>query len=263
MPSAGYDLSGRVAFVTGAGRNIGAEIARTLAGAGAAVVCVGTTGVHVERVAEEIGSAGGRAIAVEGDVSDLDAMITAVGEAEAAFGPVDILVNNAAITINKSLFEISLEEWERVMEVDLTGVFICSQIVARRMIEEKKRGVIVNIGSTSGHRGKSGTIAYTAAKGGVLNLTRAMAIELAPHGIRVVSVSPTASGEPTRAAGQNEQREVPMEVRARKIPLGRLGKAADHAQAVLFLVSDAAGFITGEDLRVDGGALATWGPKRT
>jgi NAD(P)-dependent dehydrogenase (short-subunit alcohol dehydrogenase family) len=258
-----YDLSGRVAFVTGAGRNIGAEIARTLAKAGAAVACVATTRENLERVVAEIKTSGGKAVALTGDISDRAAMERAVSAAESAFGTVDILVNNAAITINKSLFEISLEEWERVMEVNLTGVFICSQLAAQRMIAAEKPGVIVNIGSTSGHRGKSGTIAYTAAKGGVLNLTRAMAIELAPHGIRVVSVSPTASGEPTRAAGENEQKEVPMAIRARKIPLGRLGKAQDHAQAVLFMVSDAASFITGEDLRVDGGALATWGPKRT
>ena len=255
------DLRDRIALVTGCAINIGNAIATTLAAAGAVVVCNDIDAAGAERVANEIRLGGGKALAAPGSIVDEAAIERALDAAEAAFGTVNVLVNNAAITINKTLLEMSIAEWRRVTDTILTGTFVVSRAVAKRMVARKTPGVIVNLGSTTGHRGRSGAIAYATAKGGILNLTRAMAVELAPHGIRVCSVSPTRTGTPTRSGepGDVSRAQNPD---AGSIPLGRIGTPQDQANAVRFIVSDAASFITGEDLRVDGGALATWGGPR-
>ncbi len=252
------ELDGKIALVTGSAINIGYAIATTLAAAGAAVVCNDIDVGGAERVAAEIRSSGGQAVAAPGNIVDEAAIEAALDAGEREFGVVDVLVNNAAITVNRTLLDISLEDWQRVIDTILTGTFIVSRAVARRMIAGATPGVIINLGSTTGHRGRAGAIAYSAAKGGILNLTRAMAVELAPHGIRVCSVSPTRTGTPTRTGLPGEVSRPPHPNGA-GIPLGRIGMPQDQANAVRFLVSDAASFITGEDLRVDGGALATWG----
>jgi NAD(P)-dependent dehydrogenase (short-subunit alcohol dehydrogenase family) len=252
------ELDGKVALVTGSAINIGHAIATTLAAAGAAVVCNDIDADGAARVTAEIRAAGGRALAAPGSILDEAAIASALDAAESAFGRVDVLVNNAAITVNQTLLEISLEDWRRVIDTILTGTFLVSRAVAKRLVAAGAPGVIVHLSSTTGHRGRAGAIAYATAKGGILNLTRAMAIELAPHGIRVCSVSPTRSGTPTRAGLPGEASR-PTHPSAGGIPLGRIGTPQDQANAVRFIVSDAASFITGEDLRVDGGALATWG----
>ena len=255
------DLRGKVALVTGSAINIGYAIATTLAAAGAAVMCNDIDAAGAERVANEIRAGGGKALAAPGNILDEAAIERALDAADAAFGTVNVLVNNAAITINKTLLEMSIEEWRRVTDTILTGTFIVSRAVAKRLVAHETPGVIVNLGSTTGHRGRSGAIGYATAKGGILNLTRAMAVELAPHGIRVCSVSPTRTGTPTRS-GEPGELSRPQHPDAGSIPLGRVGTPQDQANAVRFIVSDAASFITGEDLRVDGGALATWGGRR-
>jgi NAD(P)-dependent dehydrogenase (short-subunit alcohol dehydrogenase family) len=252
------ELDGKIALVTGSAINIGEAIATTLAAAGAAVVCNDVDADGAERTAAAIRAAGGAALAAPGSILDEAAIASALDAAEAAFGPVNVLVNNAAITVNKTLLDIALEDWRRVIDTVLTGTFLVSRAVAKRMIAHGVPGVIVNLGSTTGHRGRSGAIAYATAKGGILNLTRAMAVELAPHSIRVCSVSPTRTGTPTRSGIPGEAAR-PHHPDAGGIPLGRIGTPQDQANAVRFMVSDAASFITGEDLRVDGGALATWG----
>ena len=204
-----------------------------------------------------MGDLAGKVALVTGSAINIGHAI-ALDAGEAAFGTVDVLVNNAAITVNQSLLDIALDDWRRVIDTILTGTFLVSRAVAQRLVARGAPGVIVNLGSTTGHRGRAGAIAYSTAKGGILNLTRAMAIELAPHGIRVCSVSPTRTGTPTRAGLPGETSR-PTHPSAGGIPLGRIGTPQDQANAVRFLVSDAASFITGEDLRVDGGALATWG----
>jgi NAD(P)-dependent dehydrogenase (short-subunit alcohol dehydrogenase family) len=254
-----YDLDAKVALVTGAAINIGRAIALTLAGAGSAVACCDLDGTGAERTAREIADAGGAALGMHGDIRDPRSIDAVLDAAERRFGRVDVLVNNAAITINKTLLEITLDEWRRVLDTTLTGTFVCSKAFARRLVARGAPGVIVNLGSTTGHRGRAGAIAYAAAKGGVLNLTRAMAIELAPYGIRVCSVSPTRSGAPTGSGEPTVDANRPRaHGTANGIPLGRLGTPQDQANAVLFMVSDAASFVTGADLLVDGGALATW-----
>ncbi len=248
-------LEGRTAIVTGAGPNIGQEICRVLAGEGARVACNDVDAARAEAAAEAVRKAGGHAVAVPGDIVDPAQVQAIVRRVVQTFGGVDILVNNAAITVPKGLLNISVEEWRRNIDIILTGTFLMSRAVAEVMVKAGRGGTIVNIASTSGHRGRANALAYCTAKGGILNMTRAMAMDLIPHKIRVNSVSPTKTGVSVgalEAAGERSFDE---------IPLGRLGRPRDQALAVLYLVSDDAEFVTGFDLRVDGGALATWGAK--
>jgi len=213
------------------------------------LVCLHHRKEQAESTAKDIRDAGGEAIAVTADITRPVDMERLVEEAVAAFGQITILVNNASISPNGSLVEIAIEDWLTTLNVVLTGTFLCSRFVAKRMIEQGTGGVIINIASTSGHRGRVGAIAYATAKGGVLQLTRCMAMELAPHKIRVNSVAPNSSG--LSLATRTSREGTPPQA-----PLGRWGTTADQAQAVLFMVSPNAAFITGTDLPVDGGVLA-------
>lgn len=244
-------LEGKTAVVSGAGPNIGREIAGTLAANGASVVCLDLRREAAEAAAREIVDRGYEAIAVAGDITNPEDMERLVAQAVAAYGRIDILVNNAAITNDAGLLDENIETFRKIVDVILAGTFNCTQHVARRMVEQGDGGAIVNVASTSGHRGKSGAVAYQSAKAGVLNFTRACAMELAPHGIRVNSLTPTQTGMPVGGKPARPDDEIP-----KSVPRGRWGKPRDQAQAVLFLVSDNADFITGADLPVDGGNLA-------
>ncbi len=246
-------LDGRVAIVTGTGPNIGKEIARTLAANGAKVVCLDLLLEHAQACARQIAETGGSATAVAADITKPADVQRAVETAISTFGGLHILVNNAAITAHEGLLEAKVESWRRVLDVNLTGTFLCSQYAAKQMIAQGSGGAIVNIASTSGHLGGPGAIAYAVSKGGILQFTRAMAIQLAPHNIRVNSVTPTQTG--TGVGGGRPRDEVGP---PRNIPLGRWGRPIDQARAVLFLVSPEADFITGIDLPVDGGVLAVF-----
>jgi NAD(P)-dependent dehydrogenase (short-subunit alcohol dehydrogenase family) len=250
-----YDLTGRVALVTGAGPNIGRAIAATLAHAGATVLCNDLKPAIAEASARSAAGNGGKAFPLPFDITDPDQVETAVEQASLHHGTIEILVNNAGVTVPKSILTMSIEEWRLVTRVIQDGAFHCSRAVAKRLVAAKKPGAIVNIASTTGHRGRKNAIAYATAKGGILNFTRALAMDLAPYKIRVNSVSPTKTGASVGAIESAGARNFD------EIPLGRLGEPQDHANAVLFLVSDAAGFITGIDVRVDGGTLATWGTR--
>ena len=247
--TAGLKLKGMAAVVTGTGPNIGQAIAKTLAREGCRVVCNDLDMTQAQKVAQEINDAGGKAIAVQADIAAASQVKAMMEKAVAEFGGLDILVNNVAIALPKGILDMSEGEWRRSMDVTLTGTFLCSKYAAQIMVEQKRKGRIVNIASTSGHRGRKNAIAYCAGKGGILNFTRALAMDLAPYGIRVNSVSPTrtgialAYGRPHHAGG---------------IPIGRAGRPEDQAEAVLFMVSNEADFITGADLLVDGGSIATW-----
>lgn len=242
-------LENKVAIVTGTGPNIGGEIARTLAENGARLVCLDNRLDMAESTAKQITDAGGQAIAVSADITSPEDMEQLANRAVDAFGEINILVNNAGISPNGTLVDIPIQDWVATLNVILTGTFLCSRFVARQMIAQGKGGAIVNIASTSGHRGRAGAIAYATAKGGVLQLTRCMAMELAPYKIRVNSVTPNASGL-SLATGKSREGTPPQ------APIGRWGRTADQAQAVLFMVSPNADFITGTDLAVDGGTLA-------
>ncbi len=242
-------LEGRVAVVTGAGRNIGEAIATLLATEGASVAVVDLDVGRGEAVAEAIGKAGGEAASFTADVSnsdDVQGLIAAVVE---RFGRIDILVNNVAVSDNRSILEITEEEWDRTIAVTLTAPFLMGKYAALRMVEQGSGGKIVNIGSTSGHRGRARAVAYAAAKGGVANLTRSLAYQLAPHGIRVNAVSPNKTGSPVGQQDVDPNRPVTNLA-------GRPGVPEDTARAVLFLVSDDSDFVIGQDIFVDGGVMA-------
>lgn len=242
-------LEGKAAIVTGAGRNIGEEIAKLFAREGAGVAVVDMDEGRAETVAEAIRAGGGEAIAVVCDVSDtgdVAAMVTAVTE---AFGGVDILVNNVAVSDNKNLFELTEDEWRRTIEVTLSSPFYVTKQVARWMVDNGRKGRIVNIGSTSGFKGRPTALAYTAAKSGVFNLTQSLAVQLAPYGIVVNQVSPNMTGSPVGKQEFDRNRKV-------NNLLGRPGEPEEQARAVLFLASEDASFVAGANLFVDGGTMA-------
>jgi len=246
-------LEGKVAVVSGTGPNIGAEIARTLARSGARVVCLDLNASYAKAAADSITAAGGKVSAVACDITNPDDVARAVKAAVDAFGGIDILVNDAAITDRKPFLEATLDDWNRVLGVILTGTFLLSQATARQMVSQGRGGAMVNLISTSGHRGEAIRIAYGVAKAGLLNFTRSLAVQLAPHRIRVNSVTPTQTGTPVGMpdAAPRSDADPP-----KNILVKRWGRPSDQANAVAFLVSPEADFITGIDLPCDGGLLA-------
>jgi NAD(P)-dependent dehydrogenase (short-subunit alcohol dehydrogenase family) len=235
-------------------------MAERFASEGSAVAVVDLDASRAERVAAGIRDGGGRAIAIVADVTREPDVAAAVARVVDEWGRVDVLVNNVAATINKGLLDTTPDEFDRVVATTLRSAFLTGKHVARAMIDGGHGGAIVNVGSTSGHRGIRNKLAYAAAKGGVNNLTRAMAMELAPHGIRVNTLTPTQTGSPVGMADEDYSPDRAGE--AKGIPIGRFGRPGDQAAAALFLVSDEAGFITGADLVCDGGLLAIF-PKAT
>jgi NAD(P)-dependent dehydrogenase (short-subunit alcohol dehydrogenase family) len=243
-------LENQVAIVTGAGRNIGEAIAKLFAQEGGKVAVVDLDQGRGTRVASAINEAGpGKAISIACDVASASSVEKMVETVVKEFGGVDILVNNAAWTDHKTIFDITEEEWDRTMNVCLRSVWYCTRSAAKVMIEQKRNGNVINIASTSGHWGRKEATAYTTAKAGVLNLTRSIAVQLAPHGIRVNSISPNRIGSPVGEDAVPENRFV-------RNLAGRRGVPMDIAKAALFLASAESDFIYAIDLPVDGGALA-------
>jgi 2-deoxy-D-gluconate 3-dehydrogenase len=245
-----FDLTGRVALVTGAGMGLGAAISRVLAEAGAAVTLVDLDGAAAAATAAAIVEAGGRALAVAGDVTVQSTRETALARTRAEFGRLDILVNNAGVFPFSALLDLPEEQWRRVLEVNLNAVFLWTQAGARLMRELGSGGCIVNLASVQGFKPTGpGVAAYNTSKAGVVMLTRSAALELGPYGIRVVAVAPgvidTPGTHPLIESGAVDMRP--------RTPLGRHGEVADVANVVLFLASPAAAFITGETVIVDGG----------
>ncbi len=248
--SAVKELSGRVAIVTGAGRNIGRAIALALADAGAAVVVNARANRgEAQAVAEEIERAGGRAIAITADVTDPDAVREMTAAAAAHLGRIDILVNNAAVRLEQAFDRMTLAQWRAVTAVILDGAFNCAQACLRHM-RQAGGGVIVNIGGLSAHTGAARRPHVVAAKAGLLGLTRALAHELAPDNIRVNTVTPGLMATPRPA----ESPEPEHHSRIHAL-LGRRGLPEDIAAAVRFLCGPGASFITGQNIQVSGGAF--------
>jgi len=247
-----FDLTGRVALVTGASSGLGLRFAEVLAENGSAVVLVARRLDRLEVVKARIEQAGGRAIVVAADVVDRTAMRRAFDAAEAAFGTVDILINNAGVAHTDRAVELAEEEWRRIVGTNLDAVFFCAQEAARRLLAAGKGGAIVNISSVLGLGVSKGTVAYSVAKAGVIQLTKTLALELAFKGIRVNAIAP---GWIVTELNRDYLASEKGRAITRDIPIGRFGEPRDLDGALLLLVSDAGRFIAGATLVVDGGQM--------
>jgi NAD(P)-dependent dehydrogenase (short-subunit alcohol dehydrogenase family) len=255
------ELNDQVAIVTGGAHGIGQAIAHSLAANGARVIIVDIDGMAGERTASEISAVGGTCLAFEGDVSALEQMTRVVEQVLDRFGRIDILVNNAGINTRSDrvpIHEYSLEDWHRIVSVDLTGVFVTSRAVVPALLKNPG-GRIVNISSIAGLVPLRLQSAYVAAKAGVANLTRSMALELGPHGILVNAVAPGStltSGTEALFYGPDGAYSDKAKSLLSHIPLGRPGRPEEIAHAVLFLVAPEASYVNGSILVVDGGWTA-------
>ena len=248
----GTDLNGRVAFVTGASRGIGAAIAFSLAMAGAKVgVNYNTSRESAEKVIEKITHGGGEAFLVEGNVSEEASAGAAVKQVISQCGQIDILVNNAGINRDRLLMRMKIEDWDEVLDVNLRGTFLCSKLVMPQMIKQRK-GRIVNISSVVGLRGNPGQANYAAAKAGLIGFTKAVAREVASRNVTVNAVAP---GFITTGMVEELSEDTQKQI-LDKIPMGRFGSAEDVSQAVLFLCGDGASYIPGQVITIDGGLIA-------
>jgi len=248
-----FSLKGRVALVTGASSGLGTQFAKALADNGAAVALVARRADRLADMKKAIEAAGGRAVAIKADVTDRAAMLRAFDAAEAAFGTVTILVNNAGIAqSSKRAVEVTAEEWRKVLSVDLDAVFYNAQEAARRMLAAKQPGAIINIASVLGFGVSKGVAAYAIAKAAVVQVTKALAVELAFKGVRVNAIAP---GWFVTEINDKYLNGEAGEALKRAIPAGRFGNEGDLDGALLLLASEAGSYITGATIVVDGGQV--------
>ena len=245
-----FDLTGRVALVTGGNGGIGRAVALALAAAGASVAIFGRNPAKNESVLAELRAIGRPSYAAVVDVTDRDGLGPAVAAAEAALGPIEILVNNAGVAhLSGGVLQEDPQDWDRVIDNQLNSVFMLSRLVARGMVE-RRRGKIINLASMYAIFGAGLVPSYSAAKGAVVQLTKSMAIELAPHGVQVNAIAPGWIESDMTAPVKNSP--LNDEILART-PAGRWGRPEEMGGAAVFLASAASDFVTGETIRVDGG----------
>lgn len=245
-----FGLAGRVAVVTGGGSGIGRGIAEALAGAGARVAVLDRSIEGAEATLASIRDAGGAGVAVVCDVSDPASVNAAAAQTAELLGPCDVLVNNAGMIRAGALETLAIEEWNGLLAVNLTGYFLCAQTFGRQM-RAKGGGAIVHIASISASQATAFGGAYSVAKAGIAMLSRQLAVEWGPQGIRSNTVCPGMILTPLTQAIYDQPGT--LERRSQAVPVGRIGRPEDIAEAVLFLASDRASYISGEDLTVDGG----------
>lgn len=251
-----YDLTGKIAVVTGAGSGLGVAFSEALSSAGATVVCTGRRRENIERTAESLRAAGGEAAAIVADVSDEESVGQLMNATSDRYGQVDILVNNAGIATVAEPEAMSLDDWQSVIDVNLTGVFLCAREAARAMIAQGHGGRIINIASILGACASEPVAAtsYAAAKGGVVNLTRDLAVHWAKYGILVNAIGPAYfPSEMTQGLLGSADSVAEIE---RRTPLGRTGHPEELKGPIVFLASEASSYVTGQTLYVDGGWTA-------
>ena len=250
------DLTNKVAIITGARRGIGRTHALTLAKAGAKIVVSDISEEDCQKVVEEIKKQEGEALAIKCDVSKRKEVDEMVRKTIEEFGKVDILVNNAGICQFKPFLELTEEEWDKTLDINLKGYFLCAQAAAKEMTKQKS-GVIINIASVAmGQQGVGfpNIVHYCASKGGIVAMTEALAVELAPYNIRVNAVAPGMIETPMIDPIKQDTKT--MEAMLTKVPMGRVGKPEEVSNLVLFLASDQSSYMTGSTVVVDGGWLA-------
>jgi len=245
-----FDLEGKVAIVTGASSGLGRHFATTLARAGAKVALAARREDALADTAREIEAFDGRALAIHLDVSDAESVRTCVAEAQTELGPISILINNAGIAVNKPLLEQAEDDWDRVLDTNLKGAWLMAQEVARHMVRLGRGGTIVNIASVLAFAARPGVVSYCASKAGLTHLTKALAVELARHDIRVNALAPgyfeTEINRDFRASAAGDDL-------LRSIPQRRYGTGEDLDGVLLLLASEASRYMTGSVLVVDGG----------
>jgi NAD(P)-dependent dehydrogenase (short-subunit alcohol dehydrogenase family) len=250
-PSAEWlGLAGRVCVVTGAGSGIGAETARLFAHAGASVAVLDRDAASADRVAEEISDSGGRAVGVGADVSRTEDVAAAARRVARDLGPCKVLVNNAAMRNRDLLTEITIDAWNKVLSVNLTGALICTQAFLPQLSAGGAGGSIVHVASILGHNPQLTQNAYAVSKAGLIMLSRALSLELGPQGIRSNVVSPGFTRTPANEDSYSDP-EI-LSTRQRMIPAGRIGTPQDLAHVIAFLASDRSGYVNGQDIVVDG-----------
>jgi len=254
MSTPNLSLEGKVAIVTGGGTGIGRGIALEFAKAGADVVVASRTLSNLEKVGEKVRALGRRSLAVQTDISQKTDVDNLVQRVMGEFGGIDILVNNAVIFTRTPVIEISEDDWDKTLDVNLKGYYLCCQAVGKGMVERRK-GSIINVASTAGFRvGPTNSTIYSIAKAGVIMLARGLAWELGSHNVRVNTIAPgTVRVERGRSRWSDPERLKQEEAR---MPLGRLGEPGDIGSVAVFLASDASRHITGSTIVVDGGLLA-------
>lgn len=248
-------LDGRVCVVTGAGSGIGAETARELARAGARVAVLDRHEDAAAQVTADIQKAGGQALALCADIADPNSVFAAAQRLDQAFGACQVLVNNAAIRHRQPLMEIGLDDWNRVLAVNLTGALVCTQAFAAQMIAAGQGGSLIHIASLIAHFPQGGSGPYCASKAAMITLSNTLALELAPHRIRSNVVSPGQIRTPASEVVYSDP--VVAATRERAHPAGRVGRPQDLANTIAFLASDRSDFINAQEILVDGGISAT------
>ncbi|MQA83404.1 MAG: glucose 1-dehydrogenase [Streptosporangiales bacterium] len=251
-----FDLTGKVAVVTGSGRGLGQVMARGLAEAGASVVTCSRTLDEAERTAKQIIEAGGSALAMRVDTSVRESCAELIRVTVDRFGRLDVLVNNAGIDIIEPAEDVTDEHWQKVLDINLSGYFHCAQLAGRQMHAQGTGGSIINNSSIAGGVGIQGLASYSAAKGGVNQLTQVLAVEWAERGIRVNAISPGYFENIMRDAGTEHARPEKEQQVITFTPMRRRGRPEELVGPAVFLASDASSYVTGAILYVDGGYTA-------